>query len=123
MTHKQLWKEIAKAFGTLAHERTPKQVRLTKDGLCYAACSLLKEHNKCVTTKMDFAWARLFIFPIHRPQGDCQWFPMRGDHDFEKHTYDNLRSIFASQMAAMTKKEFEDLCGHKYSEFTNVIKR
>lgn len=100
MTHKQLWTEIANAYGTPYKDRTERQKRMTKFGLCHAVMSC-----KCSSYGS--------IINLGQAMLHGYWYPVRsglsGFPAWESiKKYDNYRANFASMMATLSFKEFKE---------------
>lgn len=94
MTHKELFLKIGQAYETPYEERTPRQRRLTYDGICLA-CEIMKEEE--IKSKVN-------RFTYYINQGRIPWllptFPPYNDI---------IRADLCYLFAAMTRKEFNEM--------------
>ena len=96
MTKRQeLWLEIAEAFGTPRNERTERQDRLTRHGLCWAI-------STSRGGSLDLVDDLVLFEPEYAKQYNYFWFPKDEDHDAE-------RSTFACLMAALSDEDYKEL--------------
>lgn len=118
MTHKQLWMTIAEAYGTSVNERTDGQFNIAYDGLCEAVIRVIRGSYNYSLSLQFFDY---FLRKIYSGSNSSQWYRMRGQVGFSNE-YDELRMLHALSFAAMTRKEFEDMCGHTYKELGLEVK-
>lgn len=114
MTTKQFqkaWKEIAIAYEKPFNQRTAKQRRLSRYGLCFAFYG--KQNPKALVlpslySDMERCLANFSGVPL----GHNAWFDTRmydtNSKSFEKEDY--LRSLYAYMFSNMTKEQFLDIC-------------
>ena len=105
MIHKQIWTEIAEAFLTPVGEATDKQRNLAQFGLCFARLRFGYSMQDNPTTT--------FICSLGRTK-DGFWFSTRRfQRPPHRQRYDLIRGDFATLMACMTEKEFNQLLAPK----------
>lgn len=78
MTKPEIWKTIGDAFNTRFEDRTPEQIMLTQDGICFALGGL-KMHSMTTTVESDVNSSKSYP---NNDESDAFFAPIRNARDY-----------------------------------------